>query len=163
MDEKKIPLVPLLLISAATLPFILQFLLLAVQMTDASFALRLARYNDYTVRLFLMYCFIILIFLAGLNWGMVMKSEAIKATNGLYISSILLVACISFLLIMVFYYRIWIFFIVALLFGVVWCLDYVAYRKNINVAWYMRLCNIVFPMIIMSLLGIQVIIFFVRG
>ncbi len=163
MDKEKTPRVPLLLVLVAALPFILQFLLLAVQMTDANFTLHLAKYNDYAIRLFLMYCFILLIFLAGISWGMAIKSEVHQQVNVIYIGGIFVILSVSLLLMMVFFYRIWIFFMVALLFSFVWFIDSLAYRKNLGKAWYMRLRNITSPIMIISLLGIQIIIFFVQG
>jgi len=158
--QLSMPRVPLILTLLGATPFIIQFLLFALQLTDANFVLTLAKLNYYTMHATLAYGFILLIFIAGIDWGLAVQSRGTVGT-GVYIWSVFILLCIFAMMAFSFYY-IYIFSILAVLYGVVWFGDYVLCRKNYCPHWYLRLRNIITPVVVVSLLGIQAVIYFVK-
>lgn len=157
---QRIPRVPLLLASLGTLPFIIQFFLFALQLTDGDFVLRLASINYYTMHATLAYGFAIIIFLLGIDWGLAVNKHE-RCVKGVYFWSVVVLLSVFAVMALSFYY-IYIFSILAALYGVTWFGDYVLHRNEYCPEWYLRLRCMITPVVVISLLGIQVVIYFVK-
>ena len=100
--SQPIPRVPLFFTVLGSLPFVAQFFLFALQLTDADFVLRLAEFNHYSMHAVLIFGFIILVFLSGIDWGLAINHQKGRV-NLVYFWSIGVLICTVIAMVLIFY------------------------------------------------------------
>lgn len=158
--QQPIPRTLLILTSLGTLPFIAQFLLFAVQLTDADFVLQLAEWNFYAVHVVLIYGAGVLIFMNGVNWGLAIQHKMNQGAM-IYVGSSCVFLGILTLMVLNFYAK-FIFAGLAIFYGANWFGNYILYRYQYAPPWYFRLYCLMTPLVVISLLGIQVVVYCVK-
>lgn len=157
--KKPIPRVPLILSFLGVVPFVIQFFLFALQLTDAEYVLQLATWNRNFMYCILGYAFAILIFLAGVDWGLAVNQREKKGV-GAYIWSVTMFLGVLGVVSFLFFHK-YVFSILAILYGIAWFGSYVLYRCHYSPEWYLRLRCLATPAVLACLLALQVLLYFV--
>lgn len=152
--ENRIPKQALVWALLGLAPFVAQVILFILQLSDASFTLKLAALNNNTMHVLLIYSFALLCFLFGAKWGLAVNAPGEKSANVLYFVSVVGFLLIFAALSALFYNRI-VFAVLAGMFAVSWALDWWTAHQGLCPPWYLRLRNSIAPIVIVCLISIQ--------